>query len=200
MAKHRHPGRGQGWMTFLKNHMQVTAACDFFVVPTVTFRNLFVFVVLSHDRRLIRHVAVTTHPTAEWTARQIVEAFPGGDEPKLLLRDNDRIYGADFSRQMKAMVIKEMRTPLRSPWLNPYCERVIGTLRRECSDHILALNERHLQRALRGFVEQYYNPARPHMSLAGNSPRPRTREATPVDDVVATPVLGGLHHTYRRAA
>jgi transposase InsO family protein len=200
MAQHRSPGRGQGWMTFLRNQMKVTAACDFFVVPSVTFRNLFVFVVLSHDRRLIRHVAVTKHPTAAWTARQILEAFPGGDEPELLLRDNDSIYGEEFSRVMKAAAIREVRTSYRSPWMNPYSERVNGTLRRELTDHVIAFNAVHLQRLLREYVERYYNPARPHMSLDGNAPLPRTREATPAEDVVATPVVGGLHHTYRRAA
>lgn len=187
-------------MTFLRNHLNVTAACDFFVVPSITFRSLFVFVVLSHDRRRIRHIAVTANPTAEWTARQILEAFPGGGEPELLLRDNDSIYGKEFSRMMKAVAIREVRTPFRSPWCNPYVERVIGTLRGECSDHVIALNAQHLERVLHEYVEQYYNPARPHLSLDGNSPIPRTREATPVDDVIATPVVGGLHHTYRRAA
>ncbi len=198
MARNR--GRGQGWMTFLRNHLKVTAACDFFVVPSISFRNLYVFVVLAHDRRLIRHIAVTAHPTAEWAARQIIEAFPGGDEPKYLLRDNDRIYGDDFSRMMKAVAIRELRTSYRSPWQNPYSERANGTLRRECTDHVIALNAQHLERVLRDFVENFYNPARPHLSLDGNSPLPRTRETTPADDVIATPVLGGLHHTYRRAA
>ncbi len=200
MARNRFRGRGQGWMTFLRNHMKVTAACDFFVVPSITFRSLFVFVVLSHDRRVIRHIAVTAHPTAEWTARQIVEAFPGGEEPERLLRDNDRIYGEEFIRQVKAMAIKELRTPYRSPWCNPYAERVIGTLRRECSDHVIALNAQHLERVLRDYVANFYNPARPHLSLGGNSPLPRTRETSPANDVIATPVVGGLHHTYRRAA
>ncbi len=100
------------------------------------FRNLFVFVVLAHDRRLIRHIAVTAPPTAEWPACQTLEAFPGGEEPRFLLRDNDSIYGAEFSRMMKAVEIRELRSTYRSPWLNPYAERVIGTLRRECSDHV----------------------------------------------------------------
>ncbi len=199
MVRHRCRGRGQGWMTFLKNHLKVTAACDFFVVPTATFRNLFVFVVLSHDRRHIRRIAVTLKPTAEWTARQILQAFPGGDEPELLLRDNDRIYDEEFSRVMKAVAIREVRTPFRSPWRNPCAERVIGTLRRECADHVIAISAQHLERVLREYVGMYYKPARPHLSHDGNSPLARTPEATPVDDVVATPVLGGLHHTYRRA-
>lgn len=200
MARHPHPGRGQGWMTFLRNHMGVTAACDFFVVPTVAFRNLFVFVVLSHDRRVIRHVGVTAHPTAAWTARQILDAFPGSEEPELLLRDNDSIYAEDFSRAVRTMAMKEVRTAFRSPWQNPFVERVIGTLRRECTDHLLVFGKQHLERALHEYVERYYNPARPHMSLDGNSPVARTRDAAPADGVVAEPVLGGLHHRYRRAA
>jgi len=143
---------------------------------------------------------VTAHPTAEWTARQIVEAFPGGEEPRLLLRDNDSIDGDDFTRQVKAMAIKELCTPYRSPWCNPFAERVIGTVRRECTDHLLVCSEQHLQRALREYVERYDNTARPHMSLDGNSPVARTRDSTPADEVIAEPVLGGLHHRYRRAA
>jgi putative transposase len=130
--------------------VQVTAACDFFVVPTVTFRNLFVFAVLSHHRRVIRQVAVTAHPTAEWTGQQIVEAFPGSEEPRFLLRDNDRIYGEAFTRQVKAMAIRELRAPFRSPWCNPFGERVNGTLRRECTDHLLVFTQQqHLPRAAR---------------------------------------------------
>ena len=200
MARRRRPGGGQSWMTFLRNHMAVTAACDFFMVPTVTFRCLFVFVVLAHDRRVIKHVAVTAHPTADWTARQLREAFPGGDEPRLLLRDNDAIYGDDFSEAVRTLGMLELRTGIRSPWQNPYCERVIGTLRREGTDHLLVFSERQLERALREYVDRYYNTSRPHMSLDGNSPIARTRDTTPADDVIAEPVLGGLHHRYRRAA
>ena len=186
MAKRRRPRGGQSWMTFLRNHMAVTAACDYFMVPTVTFRCLFVFVVLSHDRRVIRHVGVTAHPTAEWTARQLREAFPGGDEPRLLLRDNDSIFGDEFTDAVRTMAIRELHTGYRSPWQNCFVERVIGTLRRECTDHLLVLGEQHLERALREYVERYYNPARPHMSLDGNSPVARIRETTPGDDIIGT--------------
>ncbi len=201
MARHRHVGRGQSWMTFLRNHMKVTAACDFFVVPTIVFRLLYVFVVLSHDRRRIIHVAVTAHPTAAWTARQLVEAFPGdGTEPRFLLRDNDCIYGEDFTRMVKAMAIEQIRTAFRSPWENPYVERVIGTIRRDCTDHVLVLGERHLLAVLREFVEQYYNTSRTHLSLDGNAPIARSRAPIPAAELLATPVLGGLHHRYTAAA
>jgi len=200
MAKHRNRGDGQGWMNFLRNHLNVTVACDFFVVPTVTFKLLYAFVILSHDRRRIVHVAVTPHPTAAWTACQVKEAFPGGEEPRYLLRDNDSIYGEDFARTIEAMGIEQIRTSHRSPWENPYCERVIGTLRRECTDHIIALGERHLQRVLREYVDGYYNTARTHLSLDGNAPIPRTRESAPAVELQSTPVLGGLHHRYTPAA
>ncbi len=200
MVKHRDPKRGQGWRTFLQNHMKVTAACDFFVVPTLTFRLLYAFVVLSHDRRRIVHVAVTAHPTAEWTARQIREAFPGdGSEPRYLLHDRDGIYGDDFHREIRAMGLRELLSGRKSPWMNPYVERVLGSIRRECTDHVIALGERHLLGLLREY-QRYYNAGRCHQSLGGDAPEPKTREAAPVNDVIAVPVLGGLHHQYRRAA
>jgi hypothetical protein len=154
----RRPGPpSQTWRSFLKNHMDCTAACDFFVVPTVTFHLLFCFVVLGHGRRRIVHFNVTPHPTARWTAQQIVEAFPAdGTERKYLLRDRDSIYGDYFRHRVKNMGIKELVIAWRSPWQNPYCERVVGTLRRECLDHVIVLNEAHLRRILSSFVD-YYN-------------------------------------------
>ena len=144
MVRHRDPERAQCWRTFVQNHMPVTAACDFFVVPTLTFKLLFGFVVLSHDRRRIVHVAVTSHPTAEWTARQVVEAFPGdGSEPRYLIRDRDAIYGDAFQRQVRAMGIRQVLAAPRSPWQNAYAERVIGSIRRECLDHVIPLGQRH---------------------------------------------------------
>jgi transposase InsO family protein len=187
-------------MTFLRNHMKVTAACDFFVVPTLTFQLLYAFLVLSHDRRRIVHVAVTRHPTAEWTARQIREAFPGdGTEPTYLLHDRDSIYGDDFRREIEAMGLREVLSGRQSPWTNPYVERAIGSIRLDATDHILALGERHLLQTLRAYAS-YYNTARCHRGLNGDSPEPRSRERTSVNDVHAVPVLGGLHHQYRRAA
>jgi hypothetical protein len=200
MARSRRPGRGQSWMTFLRNHLKVTAAPDFFTVPTVLFTHLYVFVVLRHDRRRIRHVAVTAHPTAEWTARQGREAFPGdGSEPRFLLRDRDGIYGDDFSRQVKAMCIEELLTAPRQPWMNCDTERVIGSIRRECTDHLLVLNDRHRLATLLEYVA-CYNADRTHLSLDRNAPIARVPERTPAAEVHGTPVLGGLHHRYRAVA
>ena len=198
MIKHRRGDPSQCWRTFLANHMAVTAACDFFVVPTLTFKLLYGFVVLSHDRRRILHVNVTDSPTAEWTARQLVEAFPFQSAPRFLIHDRDSIYGREFRAQVRALGIRPVKIARRSPWQNPFVERVIGSIRRECLDHIVPFGERHLLRVLREYLE-YHNTARTHQSLDGNAPIPR-RRSSGVGDVVAEPVLGGLHHVYRRAA
>ncbi len=193
-------GGGQRWATFLRNHLRVTAACDLFTVPTATFRNLFVLVVLHHERRLIRHVAVTANPTSEWIAGQLREAFPGGEEPRFLLHDRDGAFsGEEFVRQLRSMCIRELLSAPQSPWQNCYVERVIGTTRRDCTDHVIPLGERHLRAILAEHVA-YYNTSRCHQSLEGNSPIPRAVEPEPAADVRATPVLGGLHHVYERAA
>ncbi|MEM7310459.1 MAG: integrase core domain-containing protein [Planctomycetota bacterium] len=198
MVKAKEPDPGQAWMTFLRNHMDVTAACDFFVAPTATFRLLYVFVVVSHARRRIVHVNVTAHPTAEWVARQLAQAFPGTEPiPQFPVHDGDGSYGWEFRRALKMLGIDPLRTAPKSPWQNCYVERVIGTLRRECTDHVIAFGESHLRRVLTEYVA-YYNEARPHQSLEGNAPQPRDVEA--VGELVAAPVLGGLHHRYSRAA
>jgi hypothetical protein len=196
----RHPKEpSQTWRTFLANHMSVAAACDFFVVPTLTFKPMYCFVVLSHDRRRIVHVNVTRHPTDEWTAQQIVEAFPGdGSEPRYLHRDQDTIYGGMFRKKVAVLDITEVVSAKQSPWQNPFAERVIGSIRRDCTDHIIALGERHLVGVLRRYVI-YYNESRTHLSLDGNSPSPRQVDSGP-GDVIAIPHLGGLHHRYTRAA
>ena len=199
MVRGRDPRRGQHWRTFLKNHMPEIAACDFFIVPTITFRKLFVLVILSHDRRLIRHVAVTPHPTSEWTARQLYEAFPYDTAPRMLIHDRDPLFEGDFRRAVEVIGIRNLKLAPRSPWLNGYCERVIRSIRNDCTDHIVALSDCHLSRTLRHYVE-YYNETRPHLSLDGNAPVPRRRETTPAFHLQATPVLGGLHHRYARAA
>ena len=161
---------------------------------------LYAFVVLSHDRRKIVHVNATAAPTAEWTTRQLSAAFPGdGKEPKYLLRDRDSIYDERFRRAVKAMGIEEVVSAARSPWQNPFCERVIGTIRRDCLDHVIVLGERHMLSILQRYV-RYYNEARVHSALGGNSPIPREVEPPENGRVVAVPVLGGLHHRYRRAA
>ena len=195
----RDPERGQRWTTFLRNHLGVTAACDFFVVPTLTFTLLYGFVVLSHDRRRVLHVGVTAYSTAEWTAQQIREAFPGdGSGPRFLLRDNDAIYGETFEECVRRLGLRQLRTAHKSPWQSPYVERVIGTIRRECLDHILPLGERHLLRTLR-IYQDYYNTSRTHQSLDGDAPLSRPVESAPAFDLVSEPVLGGLHNRYRRA-
>jgi len=188
----------QSWRTFLANHMNVSAACDFFTVPTLTFKVLYVFVVLSHDRRRIVHLNVTKHPTAEWTAQQITEAFPGGDEPRYLHRDRDATYGDVFRKRIAAMGIHEIVNAKQSPWQNPFAERAIGSIRRECLDHFIPLGESHLRRVLRRYAE-YYNRARCHLSLEGNAPEPREVESG-TRPVRAIPHLGELHHRYTRAA
>ncbi len=190
----------QTWRTFLTNHMHNTASIDFFVVPTITFKLLFVFVILSHDRRRIVHFNVTASPTAFWTGQQIIEAFPWDTAPKYLLRDNDSIYGADFSRRVNNAGIKQVRTSFRSPWQNAYCERVIGSIRRECTDHFIVLNEVHLKRILREYVDAYYNVSRTHLSLNKDCPEPRTVEHPSRGVVAEMPILGGLHHRYHRRA
>jgi transposase InsO family protein len=139
------------WKTFLKNHVQDVVALDDFVVPTVTFRVLFVLVILAHERRRIVHFNVTDHPTAQWTAQQVVEAFPWNEAPRYLLRDQERIYGTHFWRRVRHMGINEVVTAPHSPWQNPYVERFIGSIRRECLDHVIVLHERHLQRLLTGY-------------------------------------------------
>jgi len=196
MVKSRMPDPSQRWGTFIRNHMNVTAACDFFVVPTATFKLLYVFVVLSHDRRRILHVNVTDHPTAAWTARQILEAFPD-ETPRLLLRDRDSIYGWEFKQVVRVLGIRQIRSAPRSPWQNAFAERVIGSIRRECTDHLIPFGTRHLLRTLREYVA-YYNESRPHQSLDRNSPVPRQVEGE--GEIICTPVLGGLHHRYSRAA
>ena len=198
MVRRRESEPDQSWKTFLSNHMAETAACDFFVVPTVTFERLFVFVVMSLDRRRILHVNVTKSPTAEWVAQQIVEAFPGdGWVPRFLQRDRDGAYGWAFRRAVRSIGITELVSAPRSPWQNAYVERLIGSIRRECTDHIIPMGEAHLLRTVRGYAE-YYNGSRPHQSLDGDAPTPRPVELA--GDVVATRVLGGLHHRYSRVA
>ena len=190
----------QTWRTFLRNHLRTTAACDFFVVPTATFRLLFCFVILSHDRRRILHFNVTAHPPSAWTAQQIREAFPGdGTEPRYLLRDRDGAYGDEFRRVVRAIGIREILTAPQSPWQNPYAERDIESIRRECLDHLIILGERHLRSILSQYVN-YYNVSRPHLSLERNAPVPGSIEPPASGAIMTVPQVGGLHHRYTRAA
>ena len=187
------------WRSFLSNHVGCLASVDFFVVPTVTFQLLYAFVVLRHDRRRVAHFNVTTHPTAQWVARQIKEAFPFDEAPRYLIRDNDGIYGDGFREHLERLGIKEVRIAPRSPWQNPFMERLIGSIRRECLDHVLIWNETHLKRILTSYFD-YYHHARTHRALDGNAPRPRVVEPPGRGKVVAVPQVGGLHHRYGRAA
>ena len=172
---------------------------DFFTVPTIRFQVLYVFLVLAHDRRRIVHFNVTAHPTAEWTAQQLREAFPFEQIPRYLLRDRDRIFGDEFTRGVKAMRIKEVLSAPRSPWLRGYVERVIGTIRRECLDHVIVFNEASLCRHVKSFLE-YYHESRTHLSLAKDAPEPRPIHSPERGVVVAIPQVGGLHHRYERHA
>ena len=189
----------QTWRTFLANHIGSLVSVDFFTVPTVMFNVLFVFVVLAHDRRRVVHVNVTDAPTAQWTAQQLVEAFPWDTAPRYLLRDRDAVYGIVFSSRVQTLGILEVKTAPRSPWQNPYVERLIGTLRRECLDHLVVLNATHLRRLLRDYLI-YYHSARTHLSLDKDAPEPRAVERLDQGRIVETPLVGGLHHRYSRAA
>ena len=198
MIRHRRPP-SQTWRTFLENHAKEFIALDFFTVPTATFRVLFVLVILSHDRRRILCFNVTAHPTADWTARQLVEACGIDEAPRYLLRDRDTIYGEVFRRQASALGITEVPTAPRSPWQNPYAERVIGCIRRECLDHMILLGERHLKRVLTEYAE-YYNRVRTHLSLAKDAPEYRSVSGLQQGRVVELDQVGGLHHEYVRMA
>jgi putative transposase len=193
------PRSSPTWRAFLAAPLHEMVAVDFFVVPTLTFRLLFVFVVLRHDRRELIHLNVTDHPSAVWTARQVVEAFPEETAPRYLLRDRDTVYGDAFARRVRGMGIREVLTAPRAPWQNPFAERVIGSIRRECLDHFLILSEAHLRRLVRRYGA-YCNTARPHQSLDNNSPQPRVVESSRCGRIIAIPQVGGLHHRYQRAA
>ncbi len=183
------------WRTFLNLHLKDIAAIDFFVVPTATFKVLFVFVVLAHDRRKIVHFNVTEHPTAQWTAQQIVEAFPFNTTPRNLLRDGDGIFGDRVKRRLASLGIDEIVTAPASPWQNAHVERVIGSLRRELLDHVIVLNERHLKRLLCSYLD-YYHPWRTHRSLEQDSPDGRRARLAELDQIGEFPVVQGLHHYY----
>ncbi len=176
-----------------------TAAIDFFTVPTATFRVLFVFVVLSHERRRVVHFGVTEHPTQEWTMQQMREAFPWDEAPRYVLRDRDAIYGRDFAAMTRDMGMEEVLTAPRSPWQNPFVERLVGSIRRECLDHVIVWNERSLRRTLQNYFA-YYQRSRTHLSLGKDAPEPRAVEPPEQGRVVAIPQVGGLHHRYQRRA
>lgn len=188
MAKGRRPP-GQSWWTFLRNHRDGIASIDPFVVPTITFKRLFGLVVLRHERRQLVAFAVTAHPTAEWLARQISGAFPWDSAPAYLIRDRDSSYGEPFKRRVRSMGIRDRPIAPRCPWQNPYVERLIGSIRRECLDHLIIVNEAHLRHVLTAY-------ARTHLTLDEDTPcgRPVRRTGT----ITSIPHLGGLHHTFAR--
>jgi transposase InsO family protein len=194
MVRRRKPP-SQTWKTFLDNHLKSMVSVDFFAVPTIRFQLLCVFLVLAHDRRRILHFAVTAHPTAEWTAQQMREAFPWDTAPRYLLRDRDRIFGQDFVDQVKAMGIKQVLSAPRSPWQNAYVERVIGTIRRECLDHMIVFGERCLYGHLQDFVA-YYHRSRTHLALERDSPETRPIQPPGLGRISAIPEVGGLHYEY----
>jgi putative transposase len=187
------------WRAFLKNHIREIVAVDFFVVPTVRNQVLFVFLVLAHERRRVLHVNVTANPTATWTAQQVVEAFPWQDSPKYLLRDRDKIYGQVFRGRVTGMGFQEVLIAPHSPWQNPFVERLIGSIRRECLDHVIVVNEGHLRRILSSYFH-YYHGWRTHLALEMDCPEPREVQSVDRGRVVELPEVGGLHHHYERVA
>jgi transposase InsO family protein len=194
MAKGRR-GPAQTWRTFLRNHAAGIAAMDFVIVPTVGFRLLFALVILRHERRRLISLRVTAHPTAEWIARQIDDAFPWGEAPDYLIRDRDASYGHAVTQRLNAMGIRDRPTAPRSPWQNGHAERLIGSIRRECLDHVVVFGETHLRRILAAYAA-YYNDARTHLSLAKDAPNHRPIQH--FGRITAPPILGGLHHRYCR--
>jgi len=194
MVKRRAPP-SQRWRTFLRNHAPDIAAMDLFVVPTLGFDLLYAFVIVRLDRRDLVWINVTAHPTAEWVARQIAEAFPWDEAPRYLIRDRDRIYGSVVTRRVRAMGIRDKPTAPASPWQNGFAERLIGSIRRECVDHIIALGEVHLRRILKSYAD-YYNGIRTHRSL--NKDAPVTRLVQRAGVIRSRAILGGLHHHYAR--
>jgi len=194
MVKWRGPP-SQGWRTFLRNHAPDIAAMDLFVVPTIGFKLLHVFVIVRLDRRDLVWINVTAHPTAEWVARQITEAFPWNEAPRYMIRDLDGIYGAVVARRLRAMGIRDKPIAPASPWQNGVAERLIGSIRQECVDHIIVLGEAHLRRILKSYA-RYYNRTRTHLALDKDAPISRPVQRTGV--VRALAILGGLHHHYLR--
>jgi transposase InsO family protein len=198
MVRHRKPP-SQTWHTFLKSHMKDLVSADFFVVPTISLRLLFVFVILDHDRRRPIHFVETKHPTAEWSAHQLLEAFPWDSAPRYLLRDRDGIYGEKFREAATSLGIREVLTAAQSPWQNAYVERLIRSIRRECLDHVIVFNEAGLRRVLKSYFD-YYERSRTHLSLEKDAPIPRKIQPPELGRVVALPQVGELHHRYERRA
>ena len=185
----------QGWSTFLHNHAADIAAMDLFVVPTIGFKLLYAFVIVRLNRRDLVWINVTTNPNAEWVARQMTEAFPWNEAPRYMIRDRDRIYGAVVTRRLRAMGIRDKPIAPASPWQNSFAERLIGSIRRECLDHIIVLGEEHLRRILKNYAD-YYNGVRTHRSL--NKDAPVSRQVQRSGVINSRAILGGLHRQYVR--
>ena len=194
MARRRGPP-SQGWKTFLNNHADGIAAMDLFVVPTISFRLLYGLLIMGHGRRQILWFGVTSHPTAEWMANQLTEACGWEQAPRYLIRDRDRVFGELFVRRLRSMGIRDRPTSPRSPWQNGFAERLIGSIRRECLDHVVVFGERHLRHILLSYMK-YYNEVRTHLSLEKDTPVSRAVQRT--GHILCRPVLGGLHHQYIR--
>src|ERR1700686_2912689 len=198
VAKYMVKRRGspsQGWGTFLRNHAPDIAAVDFFVVPTIGFKLLYGFVIIRLDRRDLVWINVTTNPTVEWVARQITEAFPWDEAPRYVIRDRDQIYGAVVTRRLRAMGIRDKPITPASPWQNGFAERLIGSIRRECLDHLIVFGEEHLRRILKNYAD-YYNGVRTHRSL--NKDAPVSRQVQRSGVINSRAILGGLHRQYVR--
>jgi transposase InsO family protein len=187
----------QTWRTFLRNHAHHLWAADLFTVPTLTYKTLYVLVFIAHGRRKLVHVNVTANPTAAWVWRQLLGATPWGHKPRHLLRDRDAVYGRDFRQRAQRIGIDAIATPVRSPRANAVVERVIGTLRRECLDHLIVLDEQHLASVLAEFT-RFYNQECPHRTLDLQTPEARPRPVT--GPIRSRPMLNGLHYAYERAA
>lgn len=194
MVRHRRPP-SQSWRTFLRNHADGIASIDLFVVPTASFRLLYGFLMLRHGRRQLLSLGVTAHPTADWIARQIMEACGWDPVPRSMIRDRDRVYGHAFVRRLRAMGIRDRPTSPWSPWQNAYAERLIGSIRRECLDHIVVFGERHLRHVLAAYAA-YYNEVRTHLALGKDAPVSRSVQT--VGRIIRRPILAGLHHHYVR--
>jgi transposase InsO family protein len=187
--------RSQGWKTFLRNQAAGISSIDLFVVRTISFKLLYGLVILRHTRRRLARVAVTSNPTAEWIAGQVTEAFPWNEAPRHLIRDRDGAFGPAYTRRIRAMGIRDHPIAARSPWQNGHVERLIGSTRRECVDHLIVLGEAHLRRSLKAYAA-YYNEVRTHLSLSKDAPK--FRRVQSLGSVAALPLLGGLHHQYVR--
>jgi hypothetical protein len=192
------PEKRQRWLTFLRNHAKYIVGIDFFVAQTIFFKSIHVFVAISHDRRKILHFAVTPNPHSQWAIQQLRETFAFDETTKYVIRDNDKIFCQDFKLHIKNFGLEDTPTAYRSPWQNPIAERVIGTLRRECLDHMIILNEKHLHSVLDEYINDYYNVSRTHMSIEKDSPVPRPVQTE--GKIMSKSILGGLHHIYSRVA